>query len=246
MSPTKPKSPTMRTVMLPVSGRSILYELERKSVKNFNLRVRLDGTVHLSVPRRITIAEVDRFLIEREDWLMAAFEQVAARAKAHPTASGHIGDSLPYLGDTLTVSWVQGSPAAIEADPEHRHLTVRLPAPDDSAMRMAAVEVFEHDETKRLVTALVSHYHPFFAERGVAYPKHIRVKSLKSRHGSCAPQTGSLNFAAKLCEYPLPFIEYVVVHELCHFLVPNHSEAFWREVERLLPDRKEREKLGKM
>ena len=96
------------------------------------------------------------------------------------------------------------------------------------------------------VTALVERYYPLFAARGVPYPKAIRVKCIKSRFGSCAPATGSLNFAARLCEYPIPFVEYVVVHELCHFLEANHSAHFWREVERVLPDYREREKLGKV
>lgn len=238
-------TPTLqvRTLTLPRSGRSLTYELERKSVKNLNLRVRRDGTVHLSIPKRTTIAAAEEFLRSHEDWILAALGRMEKRAETHPTESA-VGDSLPYLGGRVEIAWLQGSPARAEADTENRRLTVYLPDPDDPALRRTAVETFEKAETFRIVTALVARYHPHFAARGVPYPQHIRVKHIRSRFGSCAPATGSLNFAARLCEYPLPFIEYVVVHELCHFLRADHSAAFWREVERVLPDWREREKPG--
>ncbi len=232
----------IRTVTLPGTGRALTYELERKAVKNCNLRVRRDGTVHLSVPTRTTVAEAERFLCEHETWLLGALARMERQAMIHPAS---VGDTLPYLGGQLSLVWLEGVPPEVKADMEGGRLTIRLPDPTDEGMRRAAVEVFERAETTRLVEALVARYYPHFGERGVPYPTHIRVKALRSRHGSCAPGTGSLNFALRLCEYPLPFVEYVVVHELCHFLEPNHSAAFWREVESILPDRRARESLGK-
>ena len=124
-------------------------------------------------------------------------------------------------------------------------LTVTLPDPADTEMRAAAIETFEIAETKKLVTALVDRYYPLFAARGVPYPKATRVKVMTTRFGSCSADKGYLNFSSRLCEYPVAFIEYVVVHELCHFLEANHSDRFWREVARVLPDWEARERLGK-
>lgn len=233
-----------RTVTLPRSRRSLCYELERKAVKNLNLRIRRDGTVHLSIPNRTTIAAAETFLREREDWILAALARMETRAENHPAADAVEG-SLPYLGGALQVLWQEGSPPQVEADMENRRLTVTLPDITNPELRAAAVETFEKAETERLVTALVARYFPLFEARGVPFPKSIRVKCIKSRFGSCAPPNGSLNFAARLCEYPLPFVEYVVVHELCHFLEANHSAKFWAEVERVLPDWRERERLAK-
>ena len=141
--------------------------------------------------------------------------------------------------------WQTGTPARVEADMAKGRLTVTLSDLTDPALRAAAIETFEKAETKKLVTALVDRYHPLFAKRGVAYPKAIRVKVMKTRFGSCSSAKGYLNFSSRLCQYHPAFVEYVVVHELCHFLVPNHSDKFWREVERVLPDWKERDTLQK-
>lgn len=233
-----------RTLTLPQSRRALSFELERKTVKHINLRVRRDGTVHLSIPQRTTVAEAEAFLRDHEAWILAALSRMGKRAEAHPQAEA-VGDSLPYLGGKLEVVWQHGLPARVEADMVNRRLTVTLFDTNESEMRAAAIETFERAETGKLVTALVERYHPLFAARGVPYPKAIRVKAMKTRHGSCSADKGYLNFSSRLCEYPIAFIEYVVVHELCHFLEANHSDRFWREVERVLPDWEARERLGK-
>ena len=233
-----------RTLILPKSRRPLTYELERKAVKRLNLRVRGDGTVHLSIPKRTTVAEAEAFLRDHEEWVLGALSRMEKRAEAHPTAET-VGDSLPYLGGTLEVVWRSELPARVEADMVNRRLTVFLFDPYDPEMRAAAIETFEIAETNKLVTALVDRYYPLFAARGVPYPKAIRVKVMKTRHGSCSAAKGYLNFSSRLCEYPVAFIEYVVVHELCHFLEANHSDRFWREVARVLPDWEARERMGK-
>lgn len=67
--------------------------------------------------------------------------------------------------------------------------------------------------------------------------KSYRVKKMKTRWGSCS-SLGNLNFNIGLALVPIPILDYVVVHELCHFRVPNHSPKFWKEVEKILPDYK--------
>ena len=237
-------STTTRTLTLPRGGYTLTYELERKAVKRLNLRIRRDGTVHLSIPTRTTVAFAEGFLKEREDWIIAALSRIKQRAEAYPSSEA-VEDSLPHLGERLAVTWQTGAPPEVEADLENRRLTVTLPDVTNPDLRAAAIDTFERAETERLVRALVARYYPHFAQRGVPFPKSIRVKRIKSRFGSCAPQNGSLNFAARLCQYPLPFVEYVVVHELCHFLEANHSDRFWAEVERVMPDWREREQMGK-
>ena len=69
----------------------------------------------------------------------------------------------------------------------------------------------------------------------------ITIRNQKSRWGSCSGK-GNLNFNCLLMLMPPEVIDYVVVHELCHRLEMNHSERFWKEVERVLPDYKLRKK----
>jgi predicted metal-dependent hydrolase len=72
------------------------------------------------------------------------------------------------------------------------------------------------------------------AERlGVAY-RRIRIGDQRTLWGSCSAR-GTLSFNWRLILAPLEVVDYVVVHELCHLLVPNHSPSFWSLVERRRP-----------
>ena len=75
-------------------------------------------------------------------------------------------------------------------------------------------------------------------------PTGIRITSARTRFGSCSGKN-SLCFSLYLMAYPPEAIEYVVVHELAHIRHKNHSPAFYAEVERYLPDWRQRQTLLK-
>lgn len=73
-------------------------------------------------------------------------------------------------------------------------------------------------------------------------PTKIAYRNMKSRWGSCQPETGRICFNIRLALYPPECLEYVVVHELCHFLEPNHGPGFHALMDRVMPDWPERKK----
>ncbi|MCG8610262.1 MAG: M48 family metallopeptidase, partial [Pseudomonadales bacterium] len=77
----------------------------------------------------------------------------------------------------------------------------------------------------------------YSAKMGVT-PESVRVMELKNRWGSCSAK-GAINFHWKCAMLPMSVLDYVVVHELAHINQPNHSPAFWRTVEKILPSYEE-------
>ena len=70
----------------------------------------------------------------------------------------------------------------------------------------------------------------------------IQIKKLKARWGACFSNQNKVCFNLVLVHLEKELIDYVIVHELCHFIQPNHSKLFYQEVQKRLPDYKEREK----
>ena len=92
-------------------------------------------------------------------------------------------------------------------------------------------------------TAMSDEVYPAFAAVLGGKKPVIRVRDMSSRWGVCQTRKKQITFALRLYNEPPAAQIYVVVHEYCHFLVPNHSAAFWCEVARFLPDWKARRAL---
>ncbi len=79
----------------------------------------------------------------------------------------------------------------------------------------------------------------FFAPRMGVAPKSLKITGARCRYGSCSTK-GGICFSLFLMERSGREIDYVVVHELAHLKQHNHGPAFYREIERILPDYRER------
>ena len=102
-------------------------------------------------------------------------------------------------------------------------------------------EVTDESDRERIQTFIeekVSHY---ASVMGVSYGR-ITMRNQKTRWGSCSSE-GNLNFNCRLLFVPDRIVDYVVIHELAHRRFMNHSKAFWKEVEKYMPDYKEQKKL---
>ncbi len=129
------------------------------------------------------------------------------------------------------VVWIENAMERVEAEAKQNQESAARPFTEDElwVMRERAKEIFPKK---------VKHYAELI---GVTYGR-ITIRKQKTVWGSCAAN-GNLNFNCLLVMLPDEVIDYVVVHELCHRLEMNHSKAFWAEVEKVLPDYKERRKV---
>ena len=93
------------------------------------------------------------------------------------------------------------------------------------------------DQALQVIPVKVKHYATLMnLQNG-----RITIRNQKTRWGSCSGK-GNLNFNCLLMLMPDEVVDYVVVHELCHLIEMNHSKAFWLQVEKVLPDYRERRK----
>jgi len=219
---------------LNAGGYVIEYELTRKSIKNINVRVRPDG-VRVSAPKKEPLSSIERLLLENAERIEEALR------KAEKTVPG---DGKVWLyGEKRDVFAVSGKPASASLLPDGSVL-LRLPDPTDSASADACLWKFLRRECELAVRSRVDRLMPYFASRGVGYPS-ISFNHAKTRWGSCAAKDGKLNFSCAVVMLPPDCINLTVAHELTHFLVQNHSPAFYEELARVVPDHERLRKIMK-
>lgn len=107
-----------------------------------------------------------------------------------------------------------------------------------SIEKLSAAEIQKlADKASKIIPEKVKYYADLM---NVPY-RRITIRRQKTRWGSCSNK-GNLNFNCLLMLAPDEVVDYVVVHEVCHLIEMNHSKAFWKLVEQVMPDYKEQKK----
>lgn len=196
---------------------------ERRTASLF---VERDGTVHLIAPQNLPINQIEDIIREKKRWIfrsLAEWEDLNASRQHREFVSG---EGFLYLGRTYRLRVCDSIlPALVLKD---GYFLIR---PESLKHADKAFETFYTHKGKNRFVERVNRFAP---KVGVE-PQRVRVADLGYRWGSCTPE-GNLNFHWKTMMAPLSAIDYIVVHELVHLLHPNHTDAFWNELDKVMPD----------
>lgn len=223
-----------KTILL--KGRTISYTLERKQVKNINLRIRSDCSVYVSANRHVPQAVIEGFLREKAAFILSALDKYAKTAAV--PRSYVTGERFLFLGRELTLLVSRGK---TQVRAEGPYLYLCTPDPGDTQGKEKRVTQWIDRQCREIFTEILRETYPIFQPHGIAMPKLV-LRTMKSRWGSCSPGRGIITLNKRLIERPRAVIEYVVLHEFVHFLHPNHAKPFYETLTALMPDWKMRKK----
>lgn len=224
---------------LDLGERAISYECIRKSVKNLNLRIRPDGTVTVSAPYSVPLWQIEDFLIEKKKFILRAlisFEKRAEEAPPNPIRFVK-GDTVSLFGMEFRLQITKDSCAKTHIEKD----MLILAEGGNTEKRREEFKRYAIERLEFLLHNLCNRVYPLFAD--MTPSPQIKIRAMTSRWGSCRPDTAVLTFNARLAFYPIPCIEYVVMHEFCHFLYPNHSPEFYDALTKRMPDWEKRKEL---
>ena len=224
-----------------LNGKRIEYELQRKDVKNINLRIKADRTIFLSANENVSEQIIEDFLESKSEYILKALAHYEELAKYSPKPKQYVdGETFRVLGHDRRLKVTEGKKNKVECDESYITLTVKNP--NDLALKKKLMDKWLMEICKDTLQSLCDSVYPKFQKYGVLYPT-IRYRNMVSRWGSCQPKRCILTFNYALVEAPLSCIEYVVVHEFTHFLQPNHSKNFYRQLAMFMPDWETRKQI---
>lgn len=195
-----------------------LAQVIRSRRRSMELRLYPDRRIEIRAPLHSSEQALRAFVDSKQHWLQRRLAALPAAAVAPGYAAG---ERHLYLGERYPLAFCSG-PTAVAI--EQQQLVVSAPRLPDSEQVAAALTSWYRQQAKHCFAALIDQHFPFFAARGHSRPQ-LRIRAMRSRWGSLSSR-GNINLNLHLIRTPLPCIEYVVVHELCHLEQMNHGLAF--------------------
>ncbi|RME95516.1 MAG: M48 family peptidase [Verrucomicrobia bacterium] len=199
--------------------------------RRYWLRLRADGALRVTIPVGGSRQEAIAFLCQQWRWVERRLR--LWRENASRPDPWHVGGTIFYRGE----------PHEIRVEPTAAggrqlrvgDLTVRTPDADADP-RPLLEAAFRREAERRLPPRAVelARVHGFRLD-------HVSIRNQRTRWGSCNARRRSLSLNWRLILMPPEVADYVVLHELAHLRVPNHSAAFWRLVGELCPRFREAE-----
>ena len=230
----------MNTERSSIDVGDLHVDVVRKGIRNLHLGVYPpNGRVRVAAPSHLDDDAVRLAVLDKLDWIRRQQARFVRQARQTPREMVS-GESHYYLGRRYLLRVTEGArPQRVEARSNKRlDLYVREGA--STAQRVSVLAGFYRQELRHRVGTLIDKWAP---EVGVVVDGWT-IRRMKTRWGSCNPESGRVLFNLELAKKPPVCIEYVVVHELVHLVERHHTEQFtvlmsqqlpgWRHARQLL------------
>ncbi|MBC8016694.1 MAG: M48 family metallopeptidase [Sporomusaceae bacterium] len=203
----------------------VIYQKKRST-----LQLKILSSTHLQItaPSKFPTASVEQILHKKCNWIIKKIQHLAHVAANPINKSITHGASILYLGQPYILAFTntQCSKPTIYLEDCQIIINSPLITPGQTAsLTEALLKQWYWDKA----SALLSEKTLQWAAKIKVEPQRITIKEQKTRWGSCSSK-GNINYNWRIIMAPPDVIDYLVIHELCHLRVPNHSAAFWQEV----------------
>ena len=223
-----------------IGGRYEPVTITRRKVKRITLRIGKEGEILITCPRWTLLFEIEKLIYANEAWFLD--QKLRRRKEAEVNREGLSGDTIWWLGEPRHVTCEPASRDSVTIDGEEIRffLKEKTDARIEAAFRKAAnKKLLEMADEARTAWDV-----QICDANGIPRPV-IRTRYMTSRWGVCYPAKHVITLSTRLIHYPEICFEYVLLHEYAHFLVQNHSPAFYDVVRTYMPDYKMRIRLLK-
>ncbi|KPM17629.1 metal-dependent hydrolase [Citromicrobium sp. JL31] len=212
-----------------------------KDIKNVHLSVHPPtGRVRIAAPCNMSEDAIRLFAISKLGWIKR--HQRRQQAQERETPREYIERESHYLwGRRYLLRIVEGASRSYVAR-SHRHIELGIPAGTDLEKRRAMLDGWYREELRGAAAALIDRQQQ---QLGVKVRRFF-IQRMKTKWGGSSPQRGTIRLNLELAKKDIECLDYVILHELAHFIVPDHSEGFitlldqhmpnWRQVKKHLND----------
>lgn len=222
--------------------KTIEFELIRKNVKNLNLSIRPDMTIFVSANEKVPIEDIQDFVHKKAPWLIKNVNYFKNTQPEHNTSKEYIsGETFKYLGRQyrLKVEEVEKN-EGVKLYQGYFYLYIKDKTNVNRKHKL--MDEWFRDKANLTFNGSLERIFPKLDKYGVSKPS-IQIKIMKARWGSCLIDKGEILLNFELIKAPKLCIDYVVLHELIHFIYRDHNAQFYDFMTSLMPDWRKRKEI---
>ena len=208
----------------------IAVDVVKKDIKNIHLSVYPPtGKVRISAPLRMDLDTIRVFAITKLGWIKN--QQQKLREQERETPREYLDRESHYLWGKRYLLKVVEKEDAPGVELKHNRMALFVRAATGQERRQAILEAWYREHLKEAVPAMIAKWEPLM---GVKVERFF-VQRMKTRWGSCNPGAKSIRLNTELAKKLPEFLEYIVVHEMAHLLVPTHNNRFTALMDQVMP-----------
>lgn len=188
--------------------------IEKKNNKNTYIRVKDDLNIYVTTNYLVSNKQIVKLLDNNYDFLLNMLNQKKTKNEKQ--------ELFYYLGKKYDIIYLDGK---IEIYDDRIYVKDR-----------ETLDRWYKKQIKQIFNERLEYNYKLFIEN-IPYP-NLRLRKMKTRWGVCNRKTNTVTLNTELIKYDITKLDYVIIHELSHFLHFNHSSSFWKQVEKYCPNYK--------
>ncbi len=231
----------MSTHQIQYGTQTIDYKLELMPRKTLAISVYPDLSVVVKAPVGISQEEVKERVTKRAKWILTQKRRFEIFLPDVPPRKYVSGESHRFLGRQYRLRVIKNDTEQIKLT--RQFLEVYTPDTSPSYVR-ELVERWYREQANKIFQERLTGCYTRLSREKIPYPK-VAIRKMQSSWGSCSPK-GTITLNIKLIQVPKEYIDYVVIHELCHLKYLHHEPEFYYLLSRIMPDwKRKKEKLDR-
>lgn len=222
-----------------LEDRIIEYKVIKSKRKTIELSINEKKEIVIKAPNNCSNEYIYEFLKDRQKWITKRLELIEKRISTRHYLEFNTGERLFYLGKPYPLVVEEHKENRIAVGFEQGEFKLVLPTYLKGEAKREAAKDIILQLYKKMARNIFKERTEFYSKLIGVTVNRIFIKEQKTLWGSCSSKN-NINYNWKLIMAPLEVLDYVVIHELCHIIHRNHSKDYWQEVEKYMPQYKEK------
>ncbi len=201
-----------------LDNRIFEVEIVKKNNKNTYIRLKDAQTIYVTTNFFSSKSYIKKLLDNNQNFLRRALKKIISKSE--------VENSFMLLGKKYELIFSENFQKA-EIDVNNSIIYIKN---DQALNKWLQIQI------KELFLKRLDYNYNLFEEK-IPYPK-LRIRKMKTRWGVCNRASNTVTLNTNLIKYDISKLDYVIIHELSHFIHFNHSKAFWLTVSKYCPNYK--------